>query len=72
MFKEYVTRKEEGENVVINLDRVEYFRPGRERPTDFKISGVDVWLMSGARIWINTKYDDFKRDVEQNTQSFIL
>ena len=72
MFKEYATKKESGGNIVINLDRVEFFRPGRERSTDFMLSGVDVWLMSGARIWINTKYDDFKKDIEQNRQEVIL
>ena len=72
MFKEYNTRKEECGNIVINLDRVEFFRPGRERPTDFMLSGVDVWLMSGAKVWIDTKYDDFKRDIEQNSQEVIL
>ena len=72
MFKEYNTKKESGGNIVINLDRVEFFRPGRERPTDFMLSGVDVWLMSGAKVWIDTKYDDFKRDIEQNSQEVIL
>ncbi len=72
MFKEYNTRKEEGGNIVINLDRVEFFRPGRERPTDFMLSGVDVWLMSGAKVWIDYNYEDFKRDIEQNSQEVIL
>lgn len=72
MFKEYNTRKEAGGSVVINLDRVEFFRPGKKDNYTYEFEGVDVWLNSGARIWIDTKYDDFKRDIEQNTQSFIL
>ena len=72
MLKEYNTRKEEGGNIVINLDRVEFFRPGRERPTDYKISGVDVWLMSGAKVWIDCDYEDFISDIELNSNKKIM
>ena len=66
MFKEYATKKESGGNIVINLDRVEFFRPGREHPTDFMLSGVDVWMMSGAKVWIDYNYEDFITDIELN------
>ena len=72
MIKEYNTRKEEGGSVVINLDRVEFFRPGRKDNYTYTFSGVDVWLMSSARVWIDTNYEDFKRDIEQNGQEVIL
>ena len=66
MFKEYATKKESGGNIVINLDRVEFFRPGKKDNYTYTFSGVDVWLMSGAKVWIDYNYEDFITDIELN------